>query len=64
MVVLPQPGGPQRISDASDPRSSIRVSVPSRAEQMVLTHHLVERAWPEPVGQRAGANCGLRSGLW
>ena len=29
MVVLPTPGGPQKISDASDPRPSIRVIVPS-----------------------------------
>ena len=29
MVVLPHPGGPHRISDASEPRASIRVSVPS-----------------------------------
>ena len=29
IVVLPTPGGPQRISDARDPRASMRVRVPS-----------------------------------
>jgi hypothetical protein len=29
MVVLPTPGGPQRISEESEPRASMRVSVPA-----------------------------------
>ena len=55
MVVLPEPGGPQRIIEASEPRCQHARERAVGAEQMVLADHLVERARAQPVGQRARA---------
>ena len=46
------PGGPQKISEPSERVSSMRVSAPSGAEQMVLADHLGELGRPQPVGER------------
>ncbi len=60
MVVLPTPGGPHRISEASEPCASIRVMRALGADQVILADHLVERARPQPVGQRAVARSSGR----
>ena len=54
IVVLPQPGGPQRIIEASRRCATMRPIGPSGPQQMVLADHLGERLRPQPVGQRAG----------
>ena len=51
-VVLPVPGGPQRISEWSAPLLERLPQRPARAEQMRLPDVLVERARPHPLGQR------------
>ena len=51
-VVLPVPGGPQKIIEPSEPARIIRVSAPSGAGQMLLADHLGQRRRPQPVGQR------------
>ena len=52
MVVLPVPGGPQRITDDSRSASmSARSGLPG-AEQVALADDLVEGAGPQPGRQR------------
>ena len=60
IVVLPTPGGPQRISEASEPRSTMRDQRAVGAEQVVLADHLGEAAGAQAVGQRTRG--GLRAG--
>ena len=60
MVVLPTPGGPQRISEASDPRAKHARQGAIGSQQMVLADHLLERARAQPVGQRARARRDFR----
>ena len=60
MVVLPTPGGPHKISDASEPRASIRVSVAVGPEQMILAHDVRKHARTQPSRQRPG---GCRRGI-
>ena len=51
-VVLPVPGGPQRMIDCSRSRSiASRSGLPGR-EQLLLADELVERARPHPLGER------------
>ena len=61
MVVLPQPGGPHRIIEASRCAATMRPIGASGAEQMVLAHHLVER-FAAAAGRRAGAAPAARTG--
>ena len=61
IVVLPQPGGPQRISEASEPARQHARQRAVGTEQMVLADDLVECARTQPVGQRA--RTGRRSGF-
>ena len=59
-VVLPVPGGPQRITErAGRPRSARRRGA-SGPEQVLLAHHLVERGGAQPVGQRRPGRQPLR----
>ena len=53
MVVLPTPGGPHRISDASEPRSSMRVNAPSGPSRWSWPDDLSQRGRPQPVRERA-----------
>ena len=54
-VVLPVPGGPQRMIDCSRSRSiASRSGLPGR-EQVLLADELVERARPHPLGERRAA---------
>ena len=51
-VVLPVPGGPQKMSEPSAPA---RIEPRQRAlgsKQMILSRHLIETRWPQPVGER------------
>ena len=52
-VVLPVPGGPHRIIECGRPDSSARRSGAPGAQQMRLTHVLIERLRSQPVSQRA-----------
>ena len=52
IVVLPQPGGPHRIIEASRPRRHHAADRPLGTEQMVLADDLGEALRPQPVGQR------------
>ena len=52
MVVLPVPGGPQRIIEDSRCALGHAADRAVRPQQMVLAHHLVEALRPQPVGQR------------
>ena len=56
MVVLPTPGGPQRISEASEPRASMRVSVPSGP-----TRWSWPTTWSSAVGRSRSASGAGRS---
>ena len=51
-VVLPVPGGPQRITDESRSASISDAQRPARAEQLLLADDLVERARPQPGRER------------
>ena len=51
-VVLPEPGGPHRISERSASPSINRRSGVFGAERLLLAHDLVERARPHAVGER------------
>ena len=65
IVVLPVPGGPHRIIEASLPAATIRPIAPSGAGQMLLADDLVELLRPQPVGERrilAGAACAAGCG--
>ena len=64
MVVLPEPGGPHRIIEASWPRASMPADRPVRAEQVVLADHLLQRLRPQPVGERARAGRHLGARGW
>ena len=58
-VVLPVPGGPQRMIDCRRSRSiASRSGLPGR-EDLVLADDLVERPRPHPFGERRA--CGRRS---
>ena len=59
-VVLPQPGGPQRIIEAMRPRRDHPPDRPVGAEQMVLADHLVERC-AGGAGRPAAAAPALRT---
>ena len=52
MVVLPVPGGPQRITDDSRSASMSDPQRPAGAEQVLLADDLVERAGPQAGRQR------------
>ena len=54
-VVLPVPGGPQKISEPSDPASISRVSTPSLPVRCSCPGDLGERCRPQPVGERPRA---------
>ena len=61
-VVLPVPGGPQRITDDSRSASiRARRGRPGR-QQVVLADDLVERLWPHPGGQRRLAGQAIVEG--
>ena len=51
-VVLPVPGGPQRISECSWPFSSAWRSGLPGAEHLLLADEFIERARPHAIGQR------------
>ena len=51
-VVLPVPGGPQRMIDCSRSRSIASRSGLPGAEDLLLADELVERARPHPLGER------------
>ena len=51
-VVLPVPGGPQRITEREPVGLDERPQRPPRPEQVVLADDLVEGAGPQPGGQR------------
>ena len=56
-VVLPVPGGPQRMIDCSRSRSIASRSGLPGAEQVLLPDELVEGPRPHPLGER---RCGWR----
>ena len=60
-VVLPVPGGPQKMIDCSRSRSIASRSGRPGADQLVLAFDLVERARPHPLGKRYGSR--IRSGF-
>ena len=62
MVVLPQPGGPHRISEESLRAASMRPIGPSGAEQMVLAQDLAQRLGPQALGQRRRGERGEELG--
>ena len=51
-VVLPVPGGPQRIIECRSPRSIARAEQRARAEEVSLADELVEDVRPHPLGER------------
>ena len=51
-VVLPQPGGPHRISDASRPPLQHPRQRRLGPQQLLLADQIGQRARPQPVGQR------------
>ena len=53
-VVLPQPGGPQRIIEESRPAATMRPMGASGGQQMLLADDLLEPLRAKPVGQRTG----------
>lgn len=75
-VVLPMPGGPQRITDDGPagpppPSPTSRLQRRSGAQQMLLAHDLVEGARTHPHGQRAAGRilllavfCGGGEQVW
>ena len=63
-VVLPVPGGPQRMIDCSRSRSIISRSGRPGPITLVLSHYLVEGARPHALGEWHGAGVdGLRLGV-
>ena len=60
-VVLPVPGGPQRITDDSRSASMRARSGRPGAEQVLLADDVVEGAGPQPGGQRRLAGQPLRA---
>ena len=65
MVVLPVPGGPQKISDCSDVGLDRLAQRRARREHGLLADDLVERARPHALGQRRvrASGCGRGGGV-
>ena len=51
-VVLPVPGGPQKIRLPIDRACRRRVKAPSGPEEMILPGDIAERLRPQPIGER------------
>ncbi len=58
-VVLPEPGGPQRIIECSWPVSMADAQDAARPEEVLLADDLVQGAWSHPVGQRGFRGASL-----
>ena len=58
-VVLPTPGGPQKISERRIVAFNLQPQRLSRAEQMLLPVELIERARPHAFGKRSALADGF-----